>query len=109
MSIKIRVYKLFREKKGKLYPLFINRNQEIPIGVWLDAELHPTKGFAIRKGWHCTVKKSAPHLKMELASGEKRIWCICEIEDYEFYRRPVSQGGLWVLAQRIKVLTTTED
>lgn len=52
-------YKLIRKlKDGSLSPLFINKKQRIPIGIWLDAESHPTNGFAYRKGWHCTVQKS---------------------------------------------------
>jgi hypothetical protein len=48
-------YKLFRKlKDGSLAPLFINKKTRIPLNKWLDAEPHPTKGFAFRKGWHCT-------------------------------------------------------
>jgi hypothetical protein len=99
-------YKLFRvnKKDGKLYPLFINRNEETKFGEWLKAECFPTKGFAIRQGWHCCLQPVAPHLKLDLASGEHRVWVKCEIENYEYYERPESQGGTWVLAQSLKVL-----
>jgi len=97
------VYKLFRIKNGKLYPLFINRAKEVPLGIWLDSECYPTKGFAVRQGWHCCLQPVAPHLKTELKSGEKRIWVECEAEGLEYYKRPESQGGMWVLAQRLKV------
>ena len=98
-------YKLFRVTKDKqLAPLFINRNIWIPVGVWMDAEFHPTKGFAERQGWHCTLTPSAPHLKEMLKSGEVRVWCEVEIEDYGYYERPESQGGLWVLSQKMKVI-----
>ena len=102
-------YKLFRLKDGKLWPLFINKQQETKIGVWLDAECYPTKGFAVRKGWHCTLQPVAPHLKMRLKSGQQRVWVKCEIEDFEYYQRPESQGGTWVLAQRLKVLEVLGD
>lgn len=47
----MKAYKLIRKmKNGCLSPLFINQKSRIPIGEWLDAELHPKKGFAIRKG-----------------------------------------------------------
>lgn len=99
-------YKLFRiNKNGGLSPLFINRKQEIPIGEWLQAECHPTKGFKERQGWHLALKPEAPHLKTLLKSGEVRVWCKVEVEDYEYHERPVSQGGLWVLAQRMKVIS----
>lgn len=102
--IHIIAYKLLRLKNDKLYPLFINRKEETPIGVWLQAECYPTKGFAVRKGYHCCLQPIAPHLKQDLASGEHRVWVRCEIEDFEYYNRPESQGGTWVLAQKIKII-----
>lgn len=97
-------YKLLRIKKdGKLYPLFINKTTATPLGVWMPAECHPTKGYAVRKGWHCCFKPVAPHLKTELASGERRVWCEVEVEDCTTYNRPESQGGAWILAQRMKI------
>ena len=93
-------YKLIRKlKDGSLSPLFINRTSRIPIGEWLIAEFHPIKGYKERKGWHCTMKPEAPHL-----SVKDRVWVKVELEDYEFYKRPESQGGMWVLGQRMKIL-----
>lgn len=92
-------YKLIRKMKdGSLSPLFINKKSRIPIGVWLDAESHPTKGFAYRKGWHCTLKPEAPHL-----STKNRVWVEVEIEDFEYYETE-SQGGTWVVTQKMKVI-----
>lgn len=105
------VYKLFRLKNDKLYPLFINRNVETKMNVLLEAGCYPTKNFATRKGWHCCFKPVAPHLKTELASGEKRVWVECTALDCTTYNRPESQGGAWVLAQLLKVnkiLTSVE-
>ena len=93
-------YKLFRKlKDGKIAPLFINKRKRVPFDIWLDAEEHPTKGFAVRKGWHCTLQPIAPHL-----STRNRVWVEVEISDFEYYNRPESQGGTWVLAQRMKAL-----
>ena len=101
----MKAYKLLRMKKdGKLYPLFINKTVATPIGEWLQAECYPTKGFAVRTGWHCCFKPIAPHLKMQLANGEKRVWVECEVEDWESYDRPILQGGAWILAQRMKII-----
>ena len=101
----MKAYKLLRIKKdGKLYPLFINKTVSTPIGEWLQAECIPTVGFAVRCGFHCTFTPYAPHLKMKLASGEERVWVECEVEDWESYDRPESQGGAWILAQRMKIL-----
>jgi len=99
------VYKLFTENNdGSLSPLFIDAKRKLPIGEWMKAECIPTKGFAVRQGWHCTYTKHAPHLKMNLANGKKRIWCLCEVKDTQEYNRPESQGGKWVLAQQLKIV-----
>lgn len=101
----IKAYKLFRVRKdGTIGPLFINRSQVIPIGETLQAEAHPTKGFAFRPGWHCTLRPEAPHLKESLKSGEVRAWFEVEITGPTYYNRPESQGGTWVLAETLKVI-----
>lgn len=93
-------YKLFRVRKnGTIAPLFINRKMTIPLNQWLQAECHPTKGFAVRAGWHIMSQPIAPHL-----SNKGRKWFKVEIEEFEPYIRPANQGGLWYLAQRMKVL-----
>ena len=96
----MRAYKLVRKMKdGSLASLFINRKDRMLIGEWMEAESHPTKGFVYRKGWHCTLRPEAPHL------GTKgRVWVEVEVEDFEYFQRPESQGGVWVLAQRMKVI-----
>lgn len=97
-------YKLLRKRRnGTLGPLFINRGQVIESNEWLKAENHPTKGFAERPGWHCTLKPVAPHLKMNLKSGEKRVWCKVLVRGAERFNRPESQGGTWVLANGMKL------
>lgn len=93
-------YKLVRKlKNGSLSPLFINKKSRMLINEWLRAEAHPTKGFAYRKGWHCTLKPTAPHL-----STKDRVWVKVSIKDCEYYNRPESQGGTWVLAQNMKII-----
>jgi len=93
-------YKLLSVKKdGTVGPLFINRKLRLTPGVWYDAEDHPTKGYAHRPGWHCTLQPKAPHLK---ETG--RVWYEVEIEDYQMFERPASQGGMWVLANKMKLI-----
>lgn len=95
-------YKLFtRRKDGSLGPLFINRKQRIPLGEWLPAEDHPTKGYAHRPGWHVAEKPEAPHLKL----GPDRVWAECEIPDDGYYAfdRPACQGGRWLIADALRV------
>jgi murein tripeptide amidase MpaA len=93
-------YKLFRTlKNGEISPLFINKKLRIPLNTWMEAECHPTKGFAVRQFWHCTSEPIAPHLSMK-----GRAWYEIEMENYTEYQRPTNQGGLWFLASRIKVV-----
>ena len=33
----MKTYKLFRLKSGKLYPLFVERNREMKMGIWQEA------------------------------------------------------------------------
>mgnify|MGYP007092276522 FL=1 len=98
-------YKLFRLRRdGTIGPLFINRKLVVAPGVWMEAESHPTRGFAVRPGWHCTLVPVAPHLKTDLKSGEIRKWFKVEVEGITKFQRPESQGGTWVLAKRLRVL-----
>lgn len=99
-------WKLFKRRKdGTLGPLFINARQRVPVGEWLEAEDHPTKGFAHRPGWHATLVPEAPHLAM----ADNRVWCRVEVGgEIREFKRPHSQGGTWVLAERLKVLEICE-
>jgi len=93
-------YKLFKVRKnGTLGSLFINQRAIIPIGEWVQAESHPTKGYALRPGWHCTALPDAPHL-----SPTGRVWYHVEIQEYETLERPTSQGGTWYIASFMKVI-----
>jgi hypothetical protein len=93
-------YKLFRVRKdGTIGPLFINRRQRITEGVWMKAGDHPTKGYAHRPGWHCCTSPHAPHL-----SEKGREWYVVEIEDFQEFERPKSQGGKWLLAKKLKII-----
>ena len=62
-------YKLFRIKKnepGKLYPLYVFAEKEIPMNVWINAEEGPKNDngkvksklgdLAYRPGWHINDK-----------------------------------------------------
>ena len=91
----MKAYKLVRLlKSGEMTPLFINKSLRFEVGNTYEAEYHPTKGFSPRCGLHLCTKPVAPHLSMHLKSGEKRVWIDCEVDDYEMYDRPESQGGV---------------
>jgi len=98
-------YKLFRVRKdGSIGSLFINRKERYSLGVRMEAHSYPTKGYAVRPGWHCTAKPHAPHLTLK-----GRQWFKVKVEDYEEVHRPESQGGLWYLAKWITILGPMED
>jgi len=93
-------YKLLRKRRnGTLGPLFINRKQVIPIGEELQAEAHRTVGYQFRPGWHATLVPVAPHL-----SKKGRVWAKVEVDGVTHFKRPESQGGTWVLAEKMTVL-----
>jgi len=99
MKATIKAWKLFRLKKnGAITPLFINKKTELPFDVWMEAENHPTKGFAHRPGWHCTATPEAPHL-----SEKGRVWLQVEIQGVVEFERPKSQGGKWYLSDHMKI------
>ena len=61
----VKAYKLFRVDKrhpGKLFPLFIGKNEPVDMGKWVPAEHIPTKGFAERPGWHAGDLPMATHI-----------------------------------------------
>lgn len=99
----MKAYKLISKlKSGQLRPLFIGKTitDYTPGNGWLQAMDVPTKGYAHRPGFHCLFQPVAPHLKQ----GDNRTWVKVEIEDYEVFERPESQGGKWLLAQKMRVL-----
>ncbi|MEI6194395.1 MAG: hypothetical protein WCS42_08695 [Verrucomicrobiota bacterium] len=96
----MKAYKLFRvRKEGSLGSLFINRRRQLPVGRWLNAEAIPTRGFALRPGWHAMARPRAPHLSMK-----GRRWFVVEVYQWQRIERPASQGGVWYLARRMKIL-----
>lgn len=106
-------FKLMRLRRdGTVGPLFIDRGFTPEVGpraVFYRAAFHPTKGFAERRGWHCTARPVAPHLSMRLKSGERRVWVECRVTCCQTYSRPESQGGEWLLAERIRFVRIRKD
>lgn len=96
-------YKLFEmNAEGKLFPLFIGKNEETKIGEWLPAEFIPTKGFSARGGWHVGLIPDAAWLKSYDGSdigcyksqrwkGGQRVWCEVEFNSNHNYDEEVSE------------------
>lgn len=96
-------YKLFEMNKyGELFPLFIGKNEIIPVGKWVKAEYLPTKGFASRGGFHIGADvPDAPWLKAydgtdtgfyrsRFVKG-KRVWCEIEYNSNHDYNEEVQK------------------
>ena len=94
-------YKLMEmNAEGKLFPLFIGKNDEVKMNEWIPAEYIPTKGFAARGGWHLGLIPDAPWLKAYDGSDTgyykprwkhgKRVWVECEFNANTNYDAEVS-------------------
>ncbi len=100
-----KAYKLVRKmKSGALRSLFIGKASDLPMKQWMKAENIPTKGYAVRPGWHVLPQPVAPHLKTE-----GRVWVEVEIKDFERFSRPESQGGEWWLAKHMRILGVMKE
>ena len=127
-------YKLFEmDMNNNLYPLFIDKRTSYPIGEWIQAENHPTKGYAKRPGLHVGQICSAPWLmsadgtyKSQRSKYWKRVWCEVEynvtvdytgvveqlpkkyftdhIPENGFYKfRETGCDRIWIITDRIKI------
>lgn len=96
-------YKLFEmNSNGELFPLFIDKAEEIPVGKWVKAKYIPTKGFASRGGFHIGADvPDAPWLKAYDGSDTgfyrsrfskgKRVWCEIEYNSNHDYNEEVAK------------------
>lgn len=87
-------YKLFRLKGGKLYPLFVETDREMVLGVWLEAgigELWDDKHvksrlgpLALRPGFHSTEVPFTDWIGKRqgnrLVQRKNTVWCECEVD-----------------------------
>lgn len=93
-------YKLLRVRKdGTIGSLFINAAARLPLGKWMWARPYHKKGYAFRPGWHVLPRPGAPHL-----TTKGRRWYKVEVQHYTQLSRPASQGGMWILANRMRIL-----
>lgn len=104
-------YKLLRLRRdGTLGPLFVGRGLVLRPGVRYRARADlPHPGLAHRPGFHCCAEPRAPHIKLRLTSGERRVWCRVSISGYRRHRRPESQGGLWYTAAFMTIVEVMKE
>lgn len=100
----MKVYKLFRVKNGKLYPLYVEANRSMPLCKWLNAgvgekvdDTHvKARGcgnkLRLRSGFHSTtipftnwIGKRSPD--GTLIQRKDTVWCECEIKGKEVESR----------------------
>lgn len=91
------VYKLFRVRNGKLYPLYVEASKEIEIGKWLSAgcgelvdETHVKASgcggsLRLRSGYHSTEVPFTDWIGAKqpdgtLAQRRDTVWCECEVK-----------------------------
>ena len=88
-------YKLLRIREGRLYPLYVEHDREIDIGVWLKArvgelvdETHvrSRKGqkLSLRPGFHSTLIPYTDWIGKRGSDGhlyqrKDTVWCECEV------------------------------
>ena len=90
-------YKLFRTKNGKLYPLYVEANRNMPIGEWIMAavgekvdDTHVKASgcggkLSLRPGLHSTMIPFTDWIGKRqedgtLAQKPDTVWCECEVE-----------------------------
>lgn len=103
-----KAYKLLRMDRGKLYPLYVLSNKEVPVGVWLDAKKGDrlTNGkvksklgpLQFRPGWHLSDIPLAVHIGIKEDGAIKymhddEVWCECEYSDEIDYQKEVEKNG----------------
>lgn len=99
-------YKLLRVRgDGSLGPLFVDRGLVLRPGQEYRAKTRcPHPGLAYRPGFHCTHAPRAPHIKLVLKTGERRVWCRVRLRGRVTpHRRPEAQGGLWYTAEYMTI------
>lgn len=89
-------YKLFKIKNGKLYPLYVYTNEEIPLNTYIEAKegIRTERGkvktklgeLAFRPGFHLTEIPFADHIGKKQPNGKlyqakDTVWCEVEYED----------------------------
>ena len=97
-------FKLFEmNESGELFPLFIDKKEEVEIGKWIKAKnCGKVNGFAQRPGWHVGSNiPDAPWLKGYDGSDTgvyksrfkngKRVWCEVEYNNSIDYTEEVAK------------------
>ena len=91
---KLLTYKLFRVKKGRLFPLFVETHREMELGKWIDAGIGEKVDdkhvksrlgpLSLRPGFHSTEVPFTDWIGKRQGDGlvqrKDTVWCECEVE-----------------------------
>jgi len=101
-------YKLFKIKSGKLYPLYILADKEIPMGEWIEAETGELLDngkvksklgqLCFRPGFHLADIPYAAHIGQKDGEGNllmkpDTVWCEVEYSDEVDYQPVANKNG----------------
>ena len=102
-------YKLFKIKQGKLYPLYILTDKEVPMNVWIEAETGELLDngkvksklgqLCYRPGWHLADIPYAAHIGQRDKEGNliqkpDTVWCEVAYSDTVDYQALAYQNGM---------------
>ena len=89
-------YKLLRIREGHLFPLYVEHNREMPVGVWLEARVGEladathvkSRGgspLSLRPGFHSTKVPFTDWIGKKGEDGrlyqrKDTVWCECEVD-----------------------------
>lgn len=94
-------------KGGKLFPLYVFANEEVPIGEWVHAKVGELAddthvksrigALSLRSGWHSTTIPFTDWIGKRDSDGKliqraNTVWCECEVEGEEI--KVASRNGL---------------
>ena len=96
----MKVYKLFKVKNGKLYPLYVEADRCMEMGKWLRAHVGELADdthvkasgcggkLSLRPGFHSTITPFTDWIGARMPDGKlaqrkNTVWCECEIRGDE--------------------------
>lgn len=108
-NVAYKLFKVYASKPGKLFPLYVNADKEVPVGEWLDAENGEMTNngkvksklgeLCFRPGWHLSDYPIAVHIGMKNENGviefmkPDTVWCECSYSDIINYQMEANKNG----------------
>lgn len=108
MGLAYKMFRVSRQNKGSVFPLYVNADKPTPIGEWIKAECGELKDgkvksrlglLAYRPGWHLSELPIATHMGVKDEQGKiaylrsNSIWAVCEYSDNINYQPEADLRG----------------